>query len=52
MACMFCQCCSLISLPDISKWKLNKEVDKEAMFNGCDERIIPEKFKESNCLIY
>ena len=48
---MFKNCSSLKSFPDISKWKLSKELDKQYMFKGCDERIIPEKFK-SNCLIY
>ena len=43
---MFSECISLKSLPDISKWKLNKELDKGKMFLGCNELIIPEKFKE------
>ena len=42
---MFDFCSSLVSLPDISKWKLNKELYKEDMLLGCNERIIPEKFK-------
>ena len=49
---MFYHCSSLKSLPDISKWKLNKQLYKIYMFKGCDESIIPEKFKEQKCLIY
>ena len=45
MGCMFKNCSSLKSFPDISKWKLNKEHYKYLMFEGCNERIIPEKFK-------
>ena len=45
MSHMFDFCSSLVSLPDISKWKLNKELYKEDMLLGCNERIIPEKFK-------
>ena len=45
MRYMFSKCSSLVSLPDISKWKLNKKLYKEDMFKGCNERIIPEKFK-------
>ena len=49
---MFYNCKSLISLPDITKWKLNKNLNKKSMFLKCNEEIIPEKFKESICLIY
>ena len=52
MSYMFSECTSLKSLPDISKWDLNKKLDKKYMFNNCDEKIIPEKFKESKCLIF
>ena len=52
MSYMFSWCKSLKSLPDISKWKLNKNLDKEDMFKYCDKKIIPEKFKESKCLIF
>ena len=52
MSWMFSNCSSLKSFPDISKWKLNEELDKQYMFDGCNRRIIPEKFKESDCLIY
>ena len=51
MSKMFYKYSSLKSFPDISKWKLNKELYKDDMFKGCDEIIIPEKFK-SDCLIY
>ena len=52
MSCMFYNCYSLKSLPDISKWDLNKKLDKKGMFYNCDEKIIPEKFKESKLLIF
>ena len=52
MSDMFRCCSSLKSLPDISKWKLNKNLVKKDMFKYCDEKIIPEKFKESKCLIF
>ena len=48
-------CSSLISLPDISKWKLNKVQFKESIFNECSSLIsIPNlKFKDisiyNNC---
>ena len=42
---MFSHCSLLISLPDISKWKLNEKLENKNMFLKCDERIIPEKFK-------
>ena len=51
MSGMFFKCSLLISLPDISKWTINDELEKNDMFEGCNELIIPEKFKESNCLI-
>ena len=44
MKCMFKNCRSLKSFPDISKWELNKEVIKEKMFEGCNKEIIPKKF--------
>ena len=49
---MFSRCKSLTSMPDISKWELNKNLKKDYMFYNCDEKIIPEKFKESKCLIF
>ena len=52
MSHMFYYCSSLISFPDISKWKINKKLDKIKIFEGCDERIIPAKLKDSDCLIY
>jgi len=44
MHSMFSHCNSLKSLPDISKWKLNKNLKKDYMFLGCDEKIIPKSF--------
>ena len=32
---MFNGCCSLTSLPDISKWDTSKVNNMSAMFNGC-----------------
>ena len=46
MSYIFGLCESLISLTDISKWELNKNLKKEDMLNGCGVKIIPEKFKE------
>ena len=48
---MFSFCNSLNSFPDISKWELNEELDYSSIFLGCKGKIIPEKFKESKCLI-
>jgi len=32
---MFYGCSSLISLPDISKWNMNNNIDISYMFYGC-----------------
>ena len=45
MSFMFYGCNSLKSLPDISIWKINKNLNKEKMFEGVDKNIIPKKFK-------
>ena len=43
---MFSDCSMLISLPDISKWKLNKNTEIINMFKGCQETLeIPKKFR-------
>jgi surface protein len=43
---MFKNCKSLLYLPNISKWNIDKVENKKNMFEGCDESlIIPEKFK-------
>ena len=47
---MFYNCRSLNSLPDISKWDLNKILNSVDMFEGVDKKIIPKKSKD--CLIY
>ena len=47
---MFKDCKSLKYIPDISVWKINKNLDKEEMFRGVDKKIIPKKFK--GCIIY
>ena len=47
---MFNGCRSLQSLPDISKWILNKNLKIENMFRDVNEKIIPKKFK--HCLIF
>ena len=46
MSYMFCECSSLSSLPDISKWELNEKLNTYQMFLGVDKNIIPEKFKD------
>ena len=44
---MFQYCPSLVSLPDISKWNINKVSSKWGMFEGCNKELnIPNKFKE------
>ena len=35
MEYMFYQCCSLISLPNISKWKANNVTSMDYMFGEC-----------------
>ena len=35
MSWMFCGCSSLVSLPDISKWNINKVINMRNMFWGC-----------------
>ena len=43
---MFKNCSSLLYLPDISKWDINKLETKQDMFYGCDKSlIIPNKFQ-------
>jgi len=35
MTYMICECKSLSSLPDISKWIINKVTNMRYMFSGC-----------------
>ena len=35
MSCMFCNCSSLQSLPDISKWNTKNVIDMNSMFSDC-----------------
>ena len=43
---MFGNCSALLSLPDISKWNINKICYMNDMFNGCQNSIvIPEQFQ-------
>ena len=49
---MFNNCGYLKSLPDITKWKLNENLNKEDMFKDCNGAIVPEKFKDPNCLVF
>jgi len=51
MSGMFYLCSSLNNLPDISKWELNENLKKEDMFDYCDEKIIPEKFRETYLIL-
>ena len=37
---MFCKCISLVSLPDISKWDINKVTDASYMFSNCSNFIL------------
>ena len=51
MECMFSCCCSLISLPDISKWDTSNVTDMKFMFNECNSLIsLPDisKWNTSN----
>ena len=44
MSCMFANCESLSSLPDISKWNINNVTDMKAMFQKCSSlTVLPEK---------
>ena len=45
MSCMFLECSSLLSLPDISKWNTNNVTDIRYMFSRCHNLIISEKTK-------
>ena len=46
MSYMFCDCKSLSSLPDISKWNSNNVKDISYMFKGCKKDFkIPLKFQ-------
>ena len=43
---VFCECSSLKSLPDISKWNINNATKKDLMFYGCNGSLkIPTKFQ-------
>ena len=45
---MFCDCNTLFSLPDISKWNTSNVNDMENMFNGCKQYLnIPSKFLDN-----
>ena len=37
MKSLFCDCSSLISLPDISKWDTNNVTDMSFIFSGCEK---------------
>ena len=52
MSNMFGYCESLESLPDISKWEFNPNTKKNSIFKGCNEKLIPENYRESNCSVY
>jgi len=48
MSCMFYNCTSLLSLPDLMEWDISKVEDMKTMFTNCNklpENIIPSKFK-------
>ena len=47
MSHMFCECESLNSLPDISKWNTSNVNNMSLMFYGCKPSLnIPPKFKK------
>ena len=47
MNCIFKDCSSLISLPDISKWDTSKVKKIYDMFEGCfGLLVIPREFKK------
>ena len=39
MSCMFGECSSLLSLPDISKWNTNNATNMSCMFNECSSLL-------------
>ena len=45
MSYMFSGCSSLSSLPDISKWNINKVNYKSSMFSGCSNAIFSKFIK-------
>ena len=52
MSKMFCDCKSLSSLPDISKWNTQNIKNIENMFSGCNKKLnIPKKYK-AGCFIF
>ena len=52
MSYMFYECTSLRSFPDIYYWDVNENLKKDSMFSGVNEKLIPEKFKGTECPIY
>ena len=47
MKAVFYECSSLISLPDISKWKTNNVNDMTGMFDECSSLIsLPEIYNK------
>ena len=43
---MFYNCHSLSSLPELSRWKIKKDINKSFIFYGCNDSLnIPSKFK-------
>jgi len=46
MSYMFSHCKSLKYAPDISKWEYNTECKIENIFEGCNNDIIPQKFRK------
>ena len=45
LQCFTYKCFSLNSLPDISKWNINKDVYKNSMFEGCKQLKLSKKIK-------
>ena len=45
MSCMFYECSSLLSIPDISKWNTQNLINIKDNFNKIKNLKIPDKFK-------
>ena len=47
---MFNKCCSLISLPDLSRWNTSKLIDMSFMFNDCISLIFLPDLSNPNII--
>jgi surface protein len=47
MGCIFYECKSISSLPEISKWNTQNVTDMNGMFDECNKKLkIPKKFNK------